>query len=89
MNPRPKETHTSIVARWRNNFSQRLNVHRVNVVRDTEINTEEQLVPETSAFEVKLAIETIKRHNSTCISFACCYSFFFQMNNETSKVTAT
>jgi len=41
----------SITARWRNYFSQLLNVHGVNDVRQTEIHTEEPLVPEPSAFE--------------------------------------
>jgi len=50
----------SILARWRNNFSQLLIVHRVNDVRQTEIHTAEPLVPELSAFE--LAIETLKSH---------------------------
>ena len=46
----------SILARWRNYFSQLLNVHGVNEVRQTEIHTAEPLVPEPSAFEVELAI---------------------------------
>ena len=46
----------SIVTRWRNYFSQLLNVHGVNDVRQTEIHTSEPLVPETSAFEVEVAI---------------------------------
>jgi hypothetical protein len=36
----------SILARWRNHFSQLLNVHKVTDVRQTEIQTAEQLVPE-------------------------------------------
>jgi len=31
-------------------------------VRQTEIHTAEPLVPELSAFEVKMAIEKLKRH---------------------------
>jgi hypothetical protein len=34
----------SILARWRNKFSQLLNVHGVNDVRQTEIHTSEPLV---------------------------------------------
>ena len=49
----------SIVARWRNHFSQLLNVYRVNDVRQTEIKTAESSVPEPSAFEVKMAIEKL------------------------------
>jgi hypothetical protein len=37
-----------ILARWRNYFSQILNVHGVNVVRQAEIHTAELLVPEPS-----------------------------------------
>jgi hypothetical protein len=54
----------SIVARWRNYFSQLLNVHGVNDVRQVEIHTAEPLVPEPSAFEVELAIAKLKGHTS-------------------------
>ena len=53
----------SILARWRNYFSQLLNVHGVNDVRQTEIHTAEPLVPESSASEVELAIEMLKVTN--------------------------
>ena len=36
----------------------------VNDVRQTEIHTAEQLVPEPSAFEVDMATEKVKSHNS-------------------------
>ena len=45
----------SILARWKNHFSQMLNVHGVNDVRQTEIHTEELLVRELSALEFELA----------------------------------
>jgi hypothetical protein len=54
----------SILARWRNNFFQLLNVHGVNDVRQTEIHTAEPLVPEPSDSEVEMAIEKLKRHKS-------------------------
>ena len=38
----------SIMARWRNYFSQLLNVHGVNDVRQAEIHTAELLAPEPS-----------------------------------------
>ena len=47
----------SILARWRNHFSQLLNVHGVNDVRQTEIQKGEPLVPEPSAFEVEMVID--------------------------------
>jgi len=47
----------SIVARWRNYFSQLFNVHGVKDVRQAEIRTAEPLVPESSAAEVELAID--------------------------------
>jgi hypothetical protein len=54
----------SILARWRNHFSQLLNIHRVNDVRQTEVHMEEPLVSEPSAFEVEMAIEKLKSHKS-------------------------
>jgi hypothetical protein len=52
------------LARWRNHFSQLLNIHGVNYVRQTEVLMAEPLVPEASAFEVEMAIEKLKRHKS-------------------------
>jgi len=54
----------SIMERWRNYFSQLLNVHEVKDVRQAEIYTVEPQVPEPSAFEVELAIEKLKNHKS-------------------------
>jgi hypothetical protein len=54
----------SILARWRTHFSQLLNIHGVNDVRQTEVHMAEPLVPEPSAFEVEMAIEKLKRHTS-------------------------
>jgi len=53
-----------ILARWRNYFSQILNVHGINDVRQTEIHTVEPLVPESSASEFELPIEKLKSHKS-------------------------
>jgi len=41
-----------------------LNVHGVNDVRQTEIHTAEPLVPESSSFEVEIAIEKLKSYKS-------------------------
>jgi hypothetical protein len=54
----------SILARWRNHFSQLLNIHGVNDVRQTELHTTEPIVPEPRASEVEMAIEKLKRHKS-------------------------
>ena len=54
----------SILARWGNYFSQLLNVHGVNGIRQTEIHTAEPLVTEPSASEVEWAIEKLKSHKS-------------------------
>jgi hypothetical protein len=44
-----------------NHFSQLLNIHEVNDGRQTEIaHTDVPLVPEPSAYEVKLAIERLQ-----------------------------
>jgi hypothetical protein len=53
-----------VLARWRNHFSQLLNIHGVNDVRQTEVHTAETLLPKPSAFEVEMAIEKLKRHKS-------------------------
>jgi hypothetical protein len=54
----------SIVARWKNYFSQLLNVHGVSDVRHTEIYTAELLVPEPNASEIELAIDKPKSYKS-------------------------
>jgi hypothetical protein len=48
----------NILARWRKRFSQLLNGHAVNDVRQTEIHT---------AFEVEMAIVKLIRRKSTGI----------------------
>jgi len=52
------------MARWRNYFSQLLNVHEDNDVRQAEIHTVEPLVPELSVFEVDVTIGKPKSHKS-------------------------
>ena len=54
----------SILARWRDYFSQLLHAHGVHDVRQTETHTSEPLVPEPSASEVDLATEKLKSHKS-------------------------
>jgi hypothetical protein len=51
----------SILTTWRNYFSQLLNVHGDNDVKQTEIHTAEPLVPQPSAFQIEMAIEKLKR----------------------------
>ena len=53
----------SILARWRNHFSQIFNVHGANDVRQTDIHTTEPLVPEPSVYEFELAVEKINFTN--------------------------
>jgi len=55
----------SILARWRNYFSQQFIVQGVSNVMQTEIHTTEPLMPELSAFEVEMGIEKLKGHKST------------------------
>jgi hypothetical protein len=57
----------SILARWKNYFSQLLNVHGVSDVRQTAVHTAEPLVAEPSASEVELVIEKLKRNKSSGI----------------------
>ena len=54
----------SIVARWRNYFSQLFSVDAVKDVGQADIHTAEPLVPEPSAVEVELAIDKLKSHKS-------------------------
>jgi len=54
----------SIVATWRNYFSQLFNRHGVKDVGQAEIHTAEPLVPESSASEVELVIDKLKSHKS-------------------------
>jgi hypothetical protein len=53
-----------ILAKWRNHFSQQLNVHGVIDVRQTEIQTAEPVVPKLSAYDIDMAIRKLKRHKS-------------------------
>jgi hypothetical protein len=50
--------------RWKNYFSQLLNVHRVRDVRQIEIQTAEPLVPDPSYFEVEITTEKSTRYKS-------------------------
>jgi len=52
------------MTRWKKHFSQLLHVRGVSAVRQTEIHTAEQLVPEPSKSEVEMATEKLKRHIS-------------------------
>ena len=54
----------SIGSMWTNCFSQLLNVHGVNDIRQTEMHTAEPLVAVTSASVVESAIEKLKSHKS-------------------------
>jgi hypothetical protein len=57
------DSHSNLT-RWRNHFSQLLNVHGVNNVRQTEIHTAEPTVPDPNAFEFTMATVKLKRHKS-------------------------
>jgi hypothetical protein len=54
----------SIVNRWKNYFSQLLNIHRVSDVRQIEIQTAEPLVPYPSPVEFEIAIANMKMYKS-------------------------
>jgi hypothetical protein len=57
------ESH-NIFNRWKNYFSQLLNVHSVNVVRQIKIYTAEPLVPGPSPLKVEIAIAKLKKYKS-------------------------
>jgi hypothetical protein len=54
----------NILNRWKNFFSQLLNVYRTSDVRQIEIHTAELLVPDHSFFEIEIAIAKLKRFKS-------------------------
>jgi hypothetical protein len=54
----------STLGRWKNYFSQLLNVHGVNECRRVGKHTEERLVPSPSVSEAALATEKLKSHKS-------------------------
>ena len=57
------DSHSILVRRW-NHFSQLLNVHGINDVRQMDIHTAEPLEPEPSVFEVEMAVKKLKRYKS-------------------------
>jgi hypothetical protein len=50
--------------RWKNYFSQLLNVHNVSDVRQIEVHMAEPLVPGPSCLEVEIAIAKLKKYKS-------------------------
>jgi hypothetical protein len=54
----------NILNRWKNYFSQLLNVHNVSDVGQLEVHTAEPLVPEPSRLEVEIAIAKLKKYKS-------------------------
>jgi hypothetical protein len=55
----------SILNRWKNYFSQLLNLHDVSDVRQIEMHTAGPLVPAPSRLEVEIAIAKLKKCKST------------------------
>jgi hypothetical protein len=53
-----------ILNRWKNHFSQLLNVHRVSDVRQIEIHTPKLLAYNPSPFEVEIATAKLKMYKS-------------------------
>jgi hypothetical protein len=52
----------NILNRWKNYFSQLLNVHSVSDVRQIEAHMAEPLVPSSSRLEVEIAITKLKKY---------------------------
>jgi hypothetical protein len=52
----------NILNRWKNYFSQLLNVHTVSDVRKIEVHTAEPLVPGPSRLQVQIAIAKLKKY---------------------------
>jgi hypothetical protein len=54
----------NIMNRWKKYYSQLLNVHRVSDIRQIDIHSAEPVVPDSSPFEVEIAIAKLKRYKS-------------------------
>jgi hypothetical protein len=54
----------NVLNRWKNYFSQLLNLRNVSDVRQIEVHTAEPLVPGSSRLEVKIAIPKLKMYKS-------------------------
>jgi hypothetical protein len=54
----------NILNRWKNYFSQLLNVHYVSDVRQIEVHTAEPLVPGPSRLEIETANAKLKKYKS-------------------------
>jgi hypothetical protein len=52
----------NILNRWKNSYSQLLNVHNVSDVRQIEVHMTEPLVPGPSRLEVEIAIAKLKKY---------------------------
>jgi hypothetical protein len=54
----------NILNRWKNYFSQLLNVHNISDVRQIEVRMAESLVPGPSHLEAEIAIAKLKKYKS-------------------------
>jgi hypothetical protein len=54
----------NILKRWRDYYSELLNVHKASNVRLIEIHTDELSVPDLSPFKVEIATAKLKRYKS-------------------------
>jgi hypothetical protein len=54
----------NILNRWKNYFSQLLNVHNVSDVRQIEVHMAEPLVPGPSRLEDEVAMAKLKKYKS-------------------------
>jgi hypothetical protein len=52
----------NILNRWKNYFSQLLNVHSVSDVRQIEVHTAEPLIPDPSRLEIVIGIAKLKKY---------------------------
>jgi hypothetical protein len=52
----------NVLCRWKDYFSQLLNVHNVSDVRQIDVHTAEPLVPDPSCLEVEIAITKFKKY---------------------------
>jgi len=56
----------NIFNRWKNYFSQLLNIYGVNDVRQTKVHTDYTLVSEPSPYEAEIATGKMRRYKLPC-----------------------
>jgi hypothetical protein len=63
----PLSERYNVLSRWKNYFSQLLNVHKFSDIRQTDIHTAVPLVRDPSPFENEIVIAVLKKYKSPAV----------------------